>query len=153
MGWRVVTLAALGELEEARRELGVALEASAQARQPFNLHICEQFGSALALTGGRLDEAERMAERSREWGELLRGRDASGAYGVQMFGLRREQGRLAELAPVVRLLSGEARPAHGCRGWRNCLPSWGWRTRLRRGWSRCVARASTRCASRCGSPR
>ena len=50
-----------------------------------------------------------MAERSREWGELLRGRDASGAYGVQMFGLRREQARLAELAPVVRLLAGEPR--------------------------------------------
>jgi DNA-binding CsgD family transcriptional regulator len=109
MGWRVVTLAALGELEAARRELGVAMEASAQARQPFNLHICEQFGSALALSDGRLEEAERMAERSREWGELLRGRDASGAYGVQMFGLRREQARLAELAPVVRLLAGEPR--------------------------------------------
>ena len=109
MGWRVVTLAALGELEAARRELAVALEASAQARQPFNLHICEQFGSALALSDGRLEEAERMAERSREWGELLRGRDASGAYGVQMFGLRREQARLAELAPVVRLLAGEPR--------------------------------------------
>ena len=109
MGWRVVTLAALGELEAARRELAVALEASAQAGQPFNLHICEQFGSALALSDGRLEEAERMAERSREWGELLRGRDASGAYGVQMFGLRREQARLAELAPVVRLLAGEPR--------------------------------------------
>ena len=109
MGWREVTLAALGELEAARRELAVALEASAQARQPFNLHICEQFGSALALSDGRLEEAERMAERSREWGELLRGRDASGAYGVQMFGLRREQARLAELAPVVRLLAGEPR--------------------------------------------
>jgi DNA-binding CsgD family transcriptional regulator/tetratricopeptide (TPR) repeat protein len=109
MGWRVVTLAALGELDAARRELAVALEASAQARQPFNLHICEQFGSALALSDGRLAEAEKMAERSREWGELLRGRDASGAYGVQMFGLRREQGRLAELAPVVRLLAGEPR--------------------------------------------
>src|SRR4029078_8738836 len=104
MGWRVVTLAALGELEAARRELGVAMEASAQARQPFNLHICEQFGSALALSDGRLEEAERMAERSREWGELLRGRDASGAYGVQMFGLRREQGRLGQVEPVGRVV-------------------------------------------------
>ena len=34
MGWRVVTLAALGELEAARRELAVALEASAQAGSP-----------------------------------------------------------------------------------------------------------------------
>jgi DNA-binding CsgD family transcriptional regulator len=28
-------------------------------------------------------------------------------YGIQMFSVRREQGRLAELAPVIRILSGE----------------------------------------------
>jgi DNA-binding CsgD family transcriptional regulator len=47
-----------------------------------------------------------MAERSREWGRLLVGRDASGTHGIQMFGIRREQGRLAELAPAVRILAG-----------------------------------------------
>jgi DNA-binding CsgD family transcriptional regulator len=47
-----------------------------------------------------------MAARSHEWGQLLTGRDASGIYGIQMFGVRREQGRLAELAPAVRILAG-----------------------------------------------
>jgi DNA-binding CsgD family transcriptional regulator len=47
-----------------------------------------------------------MAERSREWGELLIGRDASGTFGIQMFSIRREQGRLSELAPAVRVLAG-----------------------------------------------
>ena len=47
--------------------------------------------------------------RSHEWGRLLTARDASGSYGIQMFGVRREQGRLAEIAPVVRLLGGSAR--------------------------------------------
>ena len=46
-----------------------------------------------------------MAERSREWGQLLIGREASGTHGIQMFGLRREQGRLAELAPAMRILA------------------------------------------------
>ena len=49
-----------------------------------------------------------MAARSHDWGQLLTGRDASGTHGIQMFGLRREQGRLAELAPVVRILAGVA---------------------------------------------
>jgi DNA-binding CsgD family transcriptional regulator len=40
---------------------------------------------------------------------LLTGRDASGPYGIQMFGLRREQGRLGELAPAVRLLDARTR--------------------------------------------
>ncbi|HEY5053746.1 MAG TPA: hypothetical protein VII45_10090, partial [Solirubrobacterales bacterium] len=53
-----------------------------------------------------LGGAEAMAARSHEWGRLLTGRDASGIYGIQMFGIRREQGRLAELAPAVRILAG-----------------------------------------------
>ncbi len=48
-----------------------------------------------------------------------------------MFGVRREQGRLAELAPVVRILAG-AKPTergHGVPGWSRCSPSWAWRAR------------------------
>ena len=37
----------------------------------------------------------------------MTGRDATGSHGIQMFGIRREQGRLAELAPAVRILAGE----------------------------------------------
>ena len=47
--------------------------------------------------------------RSREAGRLLSGRDASSVYGIQIFNLRREQGRLPELAPVVRVLAGADR--------------------------------------------
>ena len=51
----------------------------------------------------------RWPRRSHEWSRLLTGRDASGVHGIQMFGVRREQGRLAELAPVIRLLAGRGR--------------------------------------------
>ena len=78
-------------------------------RQPFMLHVAEHYGSAIALCDGRLDEAEAPAERSHEWSRLLTGRDASGVYGIQMFSIRREQGRLAELAPVIRILAGDGR--------------------------------------------
>ena len=71
------------------------------------LHVAEHYGSAIALCDGRLDEAEARAQRSHEWSRLLTGRDASGVYGIQMFSIRREQGRLAELAPVIRILAGE----------------------------------------------
>jgi DNA-binding CsgD family transcriptional regulator len=76
--------------------------------QPFMHHVAEHYGSAIALCDGNLTEADAMAGRSHDWGRLLTGRDASGIYGIQMFGVRREQGRLAELAPVVRILAGEA---------------------------------------------
>ncbi len=108
MAWRVPTFVALGDLESARIEVAVQREMAEQAAQPFMQHVAEHYGSAIALCDGNLAEAEALAERSHEWGRLLTGRDASGVYGIQMFGVRREQGRLAELAPAVRVLAGEA---------------------------------------------
>ena len=67
--------------------------------QPFMIHVAEHYGSALALCDGRSTRPRRLGERSDEWGRLLTGRDASGVQGIQMFSIRRERGRLAELAP------------------------------------------------------
>jgi DNA-binding CsgD family transcriptional regulator/tetratricopeptide (TPR) repeat protein len=109
MAWRVPAFVVRCDIESARREVVALLETAEQTAQPFMLHVAEHYGSAIALGDGRLDEAEARADRSHEWSRLLTGRDASGVYGIQMFSIRREQGRLAELAPVIRILAGEAR--------------------------------------------
>jgi DNA-binding CsgD family transcriptional regulator/tetratricopeptide (TPR) repeat protein len=109
MAWRVPTFVALSDVNSARRELAALQETAEETAQPFMLHVAEHYGSAISLGDGRLEDAEAMARRSHEWGRLLTGRDASGSYGIQMFSLRREQGRLAELAPVIRILAGESR--------------------------------------------
>jgi DNA-binding CsgD family transcriptional regulator/tetratricopeptide (TPR) repeat protein len=109
MAWRVPAFVVLCDLDSARREVGVLRDTAEQTAQPFMLHVAEHYGSAIALCDGRLEEADARAERSHEWGRLLTGRDAAGAYGVQMFSVRREQGRLAELAPVIRILAAEAK--------------------------------------------
>jgi DNA-binding CsgD family transcriptional regulator/tetratricopeptide (TPR) repeat protein len=107
--WRIAALIAIGDLSAARVELAALLEAAGRMRQPFALHVAEQYAAAIALCDGRLAEAEAAAERSREWSRLLAGRDPSSVYGIQMFGIRREQGRLAELAPAVRALVASGR--------------------------------------------
>jgi DNA-binding CsgD family transcriptional regulator len=109
MAWRAPTFVALCELESARREVTALRETAEQTAQPFIVHVAEHYGSALALCDGHFEEAELLALRSHEWSRLLTGRDASGVYGIQMFSVRREQGRLAELAPVIRILAGEGR--------------------------------------------
>jgi DNA-binding CsgD family transcriptional regulator/tetratricopeptide (TPR) repeat protein len=106
-GWRVPTLVALCDLEAAQAEVGLLEAMAGHTRQPFTDHIAAQYGSALALCAGELDEAERLARRSRDWGELLSGRAVSGTFGIQMFGVRREQGRLAEMAPALRVLAAD----------------------------------------------
>jgi DNA-binding CsgD family transcriptional regulator/tetratricopeptide (TPR) repeat protein len=109
MAWRAPTFVALCDLESARSEIATLRETAEQTAQPFMLHVAEHYGSALALCDGKLGEAELLAVRSHEWSRLLTGRDASGVYGIQMFSVRREQGRLAELAPVMRILAREGR--------------------------------------------
>jgi DNA-binding CsgD family transcriptional regulator len=108
MSWRVPTFVALSDMEAARREADALQETAEQTAQPFMLHVATHYGSALALSDGRLEAADDMARRSNEWSRLLSGRDASGVYGIQMFSVRREQGRLAELAPLIRMLAGQS---------------------------------------------
>ncbi len=105
MAWRVPTFVALSDLDSARAEVVVLREMAEHTAQPFMHHVAEHYGSAIALCDGNLADAEAMAWRSHDWARLLTGRDASGTHGIQMFGVRREQGRLAELAPVIRILA------------------------------------------------
>jgi DNA-binding CsgD family transcriptional regulator len=113
LGWLVPSAVALLDHAAARRVLAELFEAARRQKQPFYLHVAEHYASALALCDGDMAAAEAAAMRSHEWSRLLTGRDASGVHGIQMFSLRREQGRLAELAPVARMLAGS-----GSAAWR-----------------------------------
>lgn len=106
--WLVPSYVALRDHEAARAALARLFELAGQLNEPFRLHVAEHYSAALALCVGDLAAAEAAAARSHEWSRLLRGRDASGVYGIQMFGIRREQGRLAELAPAVRVLASRS---------------------------------------------
>jgi DNA-binding CsgD family transcriptional regulator/tetratricopeptide (TPR) repeat protein len=109
MSWRVPSFVAVADIASARNEVTAMRQVAEITRQPFNLHVAEHYGAAIALSDGQLDAAARMARSSEEAGRMLTGRDASGTYGIQMFSLRREQGRLAELASVIRILAGSER--------------------------------------------
>jgi hypothetical protein len=104
----VPALVALGDVDAARHEVDELLRTAEQTAQPFIVHVAEHYGSAIALCEGLLDAAEVMAHSSHEWSRVLTGRDASGVYGIQMFSVRREQGRLEELRPVIGILAGRA---------------------------------------------
>ena len=106
MEWRVAGLIARGDLRLAEREQAPVHALALRQRQPFTLHVAEHYASTIALCIGRLAEAEAAARRSNEWSRLLTGRNPRAVHGIQMFGIRREQGRLAELAPVARVLAG-----------------------------------------------
>jgi len=109
LSWLPPSYVVLCDHDAAREAIAQLAAIAKRLSQPFHHHVAEHYSAAIALCDGDLEAAEAAAGRSQEWGRLLTGRDASGTYAIQMFGLRREQGRLAELAPVVRLLDTEAR--------------------------------------------
>lgn len=65
-------------------------------------HVYE---AVLALAAGRFDEAEQAAESAHEVGDSSNIVFDAGVYGLQMFAIRREQGRLKEVLPLMRFLS------------------------------------------------
>jgi DNA-binding CsgD family transcriptional regulator len=109
LSWLVPSSVVLCDHDGAREALSQLFVVARRLSEPFRFHVAEHYASALALCDGDLASAEAAAQRSWEWGRLLTGRDASGTHAIQMFGIRREQGRLGELAPLVRLLDADAR--------------------------------------------
>jgi DNA-binding CsgD family transcriptional regulator/tetratricopeptide (TPR) repeat protein len=90
-------------LEEARSLLQAFRTGAERAGQPFYLHGAHYTAATIAVCDGRLADAEAMAERARELSRQL-DHPPSGVYGIQMFTIRREQDRLAEIAPLVRMI-------------------------------------------------
>jgi DNA-binding CsgD family transcriptional regulator len=140
MSWSVPALIAVSDLASARTETARLREMVQITAQPFYMHVAGHYGAAIALGDGLLAEAETLARRSEEAGRLLTGREASGTYGIQMFSLRREQGRLAELAPVIRVLAGGGRERGAWRpGFASLLAELGMAAEARRELDRIVA--------------
>jgi DNA-binding CsgD family transcriptional regulator len=102
IGWYVGDLMEAGDTPLAKTMARFHLATSETTRQPF----IEATGlAALAMIAaheGRFAEAEQVAMHALRSGERFDRANAAGIYGVQMFTLRRHQGRLRELAPVLR---------------------------------------------------
>jgi tetratricopeptide (TPR) repeat protein len=81
-----------------------------EVRQRLHIQWISRHGAAmLAILDGDFAAAETLAGEGLELGHLTRGDQVEGVYGIQMFSIRREQGRLAEVAPVVKRFIHENR--------------------------------------------
>jgi DNA-binding NarL/FixJ family response regulator len=100
--WRLFDLMELGDLQAVDRYLDVHTRLTAELRQPFYLYVNMTFRAMRATFAGHFEDGEHFAQQALAIGQRLRGQDVLGLFGVQMFTLRREQGRLQEMAPVVR---------------------------------------------------
>jgi len=80
-----------------------------------NKYLMTSASAMQAILHGDFVAAERLSEQALELAHDVQPEIATGIYGVQMFTIRREQGRLAEVAPLVRRFIDEN---PGAAAWR-----------------------------------
>lgn len=100
--FRVYDLVAVGDTTGWICDLEALHRISAEISEPFYEYNHETMIAALPILAGRFDEAESLVMRAFETGERLGVDNNEGVMGIQMFTIRREQGRLAEIAPIVK---------------------------------------------------
>jgi class 3 adenylate cyclase/DNA-binding CsgD family transcriptional regulator len=97
---------ALGRLSDAAEALQRQRAASTAGRfAPFQF-IAHAYEVVLALAACEFDAAEAAAEQAQAKAAADGAPYDAGVYGLQMYAIRRAQGRLGEVAPALRVLSG-----------------------------------------------
>jgi tetratricopeptide (TPR) repeat protein len=100
--WRMLCLLELGDIPATDAAFDEQAHVAEEHQQPLYLYISIGFRVTRALMQGRFADSERLAQETLAIGQRLQTDIASGIFGLQMFTLRREQGRLKELEPIVR---------------------------------------------------
>jgi DNA-binding CsgD family transcriptional regulator len=100
----------LGDLEDASLALERFSSATATGRFPAFQFMTTHLETILAIASGDLPGAEALAERGLTHDVSDESAASAGVYGVQMFTIRRAQGRLTEVTPVLELLAASSDP-------------------------------------------
>jgi len=95
----LLQLGRVGESAAAARDL--ARVAQRERFALFSLYVANH-EVLLSLIAGRFDDAERLASDNYTRALEIGHDSATGLYGLQMYAIRREQGRLDEVAGVLR---------------------------------------------------
>ncbi|MGA8641157.1 MAG: adenylate/guanylate cyclase domain-containing protein [Candidatus Binatus sp.] len=100
---RIYALFESGDMAAADQDNDELSRLSEEKNRPFTIYLVAVFRAARAAMSGRFEESERLAQQALAVGQRVQTEAASGIFGQQMFALRRQQGRLKEVEPVVRM--------------------------------------------------
>ena len=104
---RLLSLLETGELDAARTELEAMASLAAALQQPSQRWFVAAYKALLTLLEGRLAEAEELIADAFDLGSHVQEWSAGVSYRLQLYVLRREQGRLEEIQEVVRRSVGD----------------------------------------------
>ncbi len=159
--YRFHAMIGIGDLPAARSELETKTALAEELGQPAQLWDLAAGRAMLALFEGRLTDAEATTLEALELGRSAQTANAKVAFDLQMYALRREQGRLAEVVDSVKRAVDDY-PAYPI--WRTCSPMcwqdsnagtrpvrpWRrWRPKTSKSRSRCSGSRASACCPTC----
>jgi tetratricopeptide (TPR) repeat protein len=113
--FRIWALLKSGARDETEAEIERYRCLAEESRNPFYTAILTVYRAGWTFMQGRFAEAERFAEQGFAIGRQVHAERATGVLGLQMFSLRREQGRLRELEPLVKYFLAQHKEAAAWR--------------------------------------
>ena len=93
----------LGRIDVVDKTIAAQKQVAEEIKQPFQLHIATVFRTMRAIMRGEFEKAERLANEAANISRQLGIAELDGIFGIHMFTIRAEQGRLREVAPIVKL--------------------------------------------------
>jgi len=102
LNFRIYDLLALGDAAGWARDLDRHGRLAYELGEPFYQYLVRAMEVARTINAGQFAEAERQAGEAHAFGQPIGVDNVDGVLGVQMFTIRREQGRLREVAPFVK---------------------------------------------------
>ena len=99
--YRIDDLLALGDIEGVDADIRAMETVAGKLGEPFYDYCLTTKRAMRELLEGRFEEAERHAQLGMECSQQMDVDNAAGVFGMQMFSIRRLQGHLQGLAPII----------------------------------------------------
>jgi tetratricopeptide (TPR) repeat protein/transcriptional regulator with XRE-family HTH domain len=100
----IYDLLELGQIDLVDTCIEVHRQVALEIKQPFQMHVSSVFQTMRAIMRGDFEAAEILAREAADLSQQIGIADMDGIFGMHMFTIRREQGRLHEVAPIVKLV-------------------------------------------------
>jgi tetratricopeptide (TPR) repeat protein len=104
LGLYVYDLLELGQIDQVDKMIEAQRRVAQEIKHPFQMHIAAVFQTMRAILQGDFEVAERFAKGAADLSQQIGVSEIDGIYGIHMFTIRREQGRINEIAPIIKLI-------------------------------------------------
>jgi tetratricopeptide (TPR) repeat protein len=100
----VYDLLELGQIDLVDEVIEAQRQIAYEIKQPFQIHVAAVFQTMRCILGGDFGKAEELAKEAADISQQIGIAELDGIFGTHMFTIRREQGRMNEVAQILKIL-------------------------------------------------